>query len=179
MKDTKKEFKYFTIAEWEKEQDYLRKKHSEGWRFVKLGGFGVYHFEKCQPEDVIYQLDYNPEGIEHKSEYVRMFNDCGWEYLQDYAGYSYFRKPASEANGDEEIFCDDQSRADMISRVFKGRVVPLIIIFFAIILPNLFQQSYLGNPVLTGVFTALLVLYIVLLVGFGLKFFEYWKALRK
>lgn len=22
-----------------------------------------------------------------------MFTDCGWEYLQDFVGYSYFRKP--------------------------------------------------------------------------------------
>ena len=53
---------------------------------------GMYYFEKCVPQDVVYQLDYNKEGLEHKDEYLKMFDDCGWEYLQDYAGYSYFRK---------------------------------------------------------------------------------------
>ena len=47
---------------------------------------GLYHFEKCEPEDVTYQLDYNPEGIAHKAEYIQMFLDCGWEYMQDFAG---------------------------------------------------------------------------------------------
>ena len=93
---TKKEYKYFSIFSYEKEQDYLREMHQHGWRFVKVTGFGVYHFEECEPADVIYQLDYNQEGLSHKTEYVQMFNDCGWEYIQDYAGYCYFRKPASE-----------------------------------------------------------------------------------
>ena len=33
---------------------------------------------------MIYQIDYNQDGIAHKDEYVKMFGDCGWEYLQDY-----------------------------------------------------------------------------------------------
>ena len=95
MKSQKTEFRFFTVPEWEKEQDYLRRRHQEGWRFVRLNFFGLYHFERCAPEDVVYQLDYNPEGLAHRDEYVQMFRDCGWEYLQDYLGYSYFRKAAA------------------------------------------------------------------------------------
>ena len=47
-----------------------------------------------------------------------MFADCGWEYLQDFAGYSYFRKPVAEMKGEEAIFCDDASRLEMMRRVF-------------------------------------------------------------
>ena len=81
---TKKALKFFSIFEYEKEQDYLRNMHKSGWKFVCISGFCVYHFEKCEPEDVIYQLDYNQEGIAHKDQYIKMFEDCGWEYLQDY-----------------------------------------------------------------------------------------------
>ena len=80
-KDRKREYRVFTIADWEWEQDYLRKRHGEGWKFTGLTYPGVYHFVRCQPEDVVYQLDYNEEGIKHKDEYVRMFQDCGWEYI--------------------------------------------------------------------------------------------------
>ena len=73
MKDRKREYRVFTIADWEREQDYLRKRHGEGWKFTGLTYPGVYHFVRCQPEDVVYQLDYNEEGIKHKDEYVRMF----------------------------------------------------------------------------------------------------------
>ena len=60
-----------------------------------------------------------------------MFHDCGWKYIQDYAGYSYFCKPVSEMNGEEEIFCDNASRLDMMKRVFQGRVIPLIFFFLS------------------------------------------------
>ena len=70
--ETKKQFKFFTIFEHEKEQDYLREMNKNGWKFVKVSGFGTYHFEKCTPEDVVYQLDYNKEGLEHKEEYIQM-----------------------------------------------------------------------------------------------------------
>lgn len=182
MKDTKTKLKWFTIPEWKKEQDYLRQQHKSGWKFVKVNFIGFYHFEKCEPEDVLYQLDYNPEGIAHKDEYVQMFRDCGWEYLQDFVGYSYFRKSASEMNGDEEIFCDDASRMDMIKRVFKGRILPLLVVFFLVILPNIYMQSRIDtlvNHIFTGVFVTMFVVYIALFIWFGVQFWKYWKSLRE
>lgn len=102
--EIKKQFKWFTIFEYEKEQDYLREMHKSGWKFVKVTGLGMYYFEKCVPQDVIYQLDYNKDGLTHKEEYLKMFNDCGWEYIQDYVGYSYFRKTVAEDGIAEEQF---------------------------------------------------------------------------
>ena len=129
MKTKKTEIRFFSIPEWKKEEEYLREKHKMGWKFVRVAYPGIYYFEKCTPEDVVYQLDYNQEGIEGKGEYVQMFRDCGWEYLMDYAGYSYFRKPVAEMKQEEEIFCDNESRLEMIRRVFRGRIIPLIVIF--------------------------------------------------
>ena len=70
--ETKKEWKFFSIWGYEQEQEYLRNMHKRGWKLVGITGIGVYHFEKCEPQDVIYQLDYNKEGLEHKKEYVKM-----------------------------------------------------------------------------------------------------------
>lgn len=42
-----------------------------------------------------------------------MFEDAGWEYVTEFVGFSYFRKPVSEMNGKEEIFSNDTSKADM------------------------------------------------------------------
>ena len=57
MKDKKITFKYFSIAEYEKEEAYLRKMHQQGWKLVKISlrylYVRAYIFEKCQPEDVI------------------------------------------------------------------------------------------------------------------------------
>lgn len=139
--ETKKTFKFFSIFEHEKEEDYLRKMHLLGWKFVKVSGFAVYHFEKCVPEDVIYRLDYNKDGIKNKDEYVRMFNDCGWEYLQDYVGYSYFRKPALAAAGTNEIFCDEDSKQQMFKRVCKDKSFKALL-YLCILIFTVFAVHY-------------------------------------
>ena len=115
--ETQKQFKWFTIFEYEKEQDYLREMHKSGWKFVKVKGLGMYYFEKCVPQDVVYQLDYNKDGLSHKEVYLNMFDECGWEYILDFAGFSYFRKAVAEDGMVEEIFCDEESRFQMMQRV--------------------------------------------------------------
>lgn len=138
---TFKESKFFSIFQYEQEQEYLQMMHKKGWKFVHVTNSSKYHFEKCEPEDVVYQLDYNREGLEHKSEYVQMFEDCGWEYIMDRWGYSYFRKPKAQMKVDESIFCDDESRLEMMDRVFKGRLSPMVVILFMLIIPQLLLCS--------------------------------------
>ena len=171
--ETKKEFRWFSIAEYGKEQDYLREMHKSGWKFARVKGVGSYLFEKCEPEDVVYQLDYNNEGAKHKEEYLQMFSDCGWEHIQDYAGFSYFRKSAAEMNGNEEIFCDDESRLAMMGRIYKGRLLPLLVLFFACLLPqfvtNLAGGRY-GISVLIGV---ILALYIAVFIMFAVQYYRF------
>ena len=173
---TKIERKFFSIVDYEKEAEYLRKMHQSGWKFEKMTGLGRYHFVACEPEDVIYQLDYNQEGLKNKEEYVQMFEDCGWEYLQDAFGYSYFRKPAAEAGEEEGIFCDDESRMAMLKRVFVGRLVPLIVIFCCCLLPQFFNTTALYHvPVLAGVLGALIGVYVAIFVVFAIKYYKYMK----
>ena len=112
MGNTKKEFKRFNITEYKQEEEYLSSMHGNGWKFTKIVFPGLYYFEKCEPENVTYRLDYNQEGIANQAEYVQMFSDCGWEYLFDFAGYSYFRKASEEVGDYEEIFSDDESKYD-------------------------------------------------------------------
>lgn len=178
--ETKKQFKWFSIFEYEKEQDYLRNMHKSGWKFVKVGGFCVYHFEKCTPEDVIYQLDYNKEGLDNKDEYVKLFNDCGWEYLQDYVGYSYFRKPVSQANGEEEIFCDDESRLQMMERVFKGRMVPLLIIFICVLLPQFLVNLVTTHRyIIAALIGSVIVLYLAVFSMCAKSYSKYKNNIKK
>lgn len=175
MKDRKTEVKWFSVPEWKEEEEYLRSMHKSGWKFTDITFPCFYHFEKCEPEDVIYQLDYDQEARKQKAEYVQMFEDCGWEYLLDFVGYSYFRKPVSEMQSEEEIFCDDESKLDMIKRVYKGRILPLVAIFFCIIIPQLAMQFNLNGSFSKGLFVAycfLCGIYIILFVKFLLEYMK-------
>lgn len=183
MKDSKKEIRFFSITQWKKEEEYLRAQHKMGWKFVKVNGLCLYHFQKCEPDDVVYQLDYNPDSMTQDQAYLQIFRDCGWEYLQNYAGYSYFRKPASAMDGtEEEIFCDDESRLDMMKRIFKRRVIPLIILFICVIIPQIIMQGQMHasfGDIFILVFGILAGLYLVLLASFGFSFWKYYKMVRK
>lgn len=125
MEKRSKEFKWFTIFDYEKEQEYLRNKHKDGWELIKAQCPGIYYFQKCEPEDVVYQLDYYKDADKSKGEYIQMFTDCGWEYVDEMVGFRYFRKPVAVMSEEEEIFNDDASKSDMLERVYKGRMRPL------------------------------------------------------
>lgn len=169
--ETKKQFRWFSIFEYEKEQDYLRNMHKSGWKLIKVRGLGMYYFEKCTPQDMIYQLDYNKDGLKHKDEYLKMFSDCGWEYIQDFVGYSYFRKPVSESGKAEEIFCDEESRLQMMSRVIKARMTPLLILFFAVLLPQFFINLLSSHDYRLTTFLG--CIFAIYLVIFAISFVKY------
>lgn len=178
MKDKKVVIKFFSIVQYVEEGEYLGRMHAKGWKFERVSGLCVYHFVKCEPEDVVYQLDYNQRGLAFKDEYVKMFEDCGWEYIQDYFGFSYFRKPAKDMDGPEEIFCDDESKLDMAKRVFKGRVSPMIIIFTMCLMPqliNLILRHNEGeyNAVILSIYCVLTLVYIGLFISFGRFYYHY------
>lgn len=171
--ERKKQFRWFSVYDYEKEQDYLRDMHKSGWKFVEVKFLGTYYFEKCTPQDVVYQLDYNQNGLAHKDEYVRMFEDCGWEYIKDFAGYSYFRKAVTDDGVAEEIFCDDDSRLQMMRRVLKGRMLPLLCIFLTSVLP-LFLYSLLSHHYFRVAFTGgVLAVYIAAFTWFFVKYIQY------
>ena len=71
MKTHKTVFRYYTIMEYEKEQEWLSRQHRQGWKLTAAAAC-FYRFERCAPEDVVYQLDYSPEGRKHPEEYVQL-----------------------------------------------------------------------------------------------------------
>ena len=169
---TKKEYRYFSIFDHKKEEEYLRSQHKNGWKFVKVTGLGTYHFDKCEPEDVVYQLDYNNEKTCNKDEYIKMFEDCGWEYLQQFAGYSYFSKRKADMADEEEIFSDDSSRLAMMERVLKARLLPLLVIFCAFILPQFVINLNAGRYLLAAFMGGILLIYVALFVLSGVKYYR-------
>ncbi len=168
--ETRKQFKYFTIFNHKKEEDYLRDMHRQGWKLVRVSGLGVYHFQRCEPEDVIYQLDYNPQSKDSRDAYLLIFSDCGWEYILDYVGYSYFRKPSSEMNGEENIFNDADSRTAMMERVYKGRLLPLLVLFCAVLLPQFVLYLINGRYYFAALYGGILFLYVMMFILFALSY---------
>ena len=174
MQMSKTMIRFFTIADYEEEEIWLRKQHQSGLKIVKMIPPCIYVFEECEPEDVIYRLDY--QNSEQTQEYMQMLRDFGWEYFAHCMGWLYFRKPADAAQTqqDGELFSDNASRVDLVSHVVKTRLIPLAVIFLCCVLPN-FARAMTGEY--TGVFGAVIsilfgvmfVLYVFLIVYCGTK----------
>ncbi|MEG0684369.1 MAG: DUF2812 domain-containing protein [Coprobacillus sp.] len=109
--------KFFGLADFLDEQRFLEAQHRNGWKFVKFQGVIKYTFERCEPEEYVYQLDYK-EDEKDEEQYIQMFIDCGWEYIMKFQTWYYFRKlKTNVSHQDNEIFSDKESRIDMIKKV--------------------------------------------------------------
>ncbi|MDO4491248.1 MAG: DUF2812 domain-containing protein [Lachnospiraceae bacterium] len=184
MNQTKLKLKFFDVMDYDKEALYLSEMHQRGWKLDHITFPCFYHFVACDPDHIRYQLDYNKDGIENKAEYTQMFKDCGWEYLFDFVGYSYFRKP-EEASDMEEIFCDDDSRMDMIKRIFRGRILPMILLFFLALIPVMWvgiheaivnQESCIALLVEFGIID---ILYVSIIGRFIVKYLDFKRKLGR
>ena len=141
--EVKRVFRMFTIADYDKEEEFLREQHKAGYKFVRFQFPGFYYFEACEPEDVVYQLDFNDNiRKQDKADYLQLYKDTGWEYMFDVFEWSYFRKSASLEEEEPTIFTDKESKIELINRVFKRRMLPIIIVFFCCIIPEIIYMSH-------------------------------------
>lgn len=170
----KKVFRLFTIVDFEKEEDYLRKMQQQGWKFTGYR-YGLFHFEECQAEDVIYGIDF----IESKAdeEYLQLFADAGWDYAGKCMNFIYFRKPADQflAEEDRKIYSDPQSRMEMVMRILKRRFLPALGCFLIVLMQVLRQIVSGASLFFYGLFCLMVLLYLYLFIRVGLGY----KALLK
>ena len=133
----------FYIGEFEQEAAWLSFMHKEGWKFLSTDGFH-YQFEKAEKEHWIYELDYKENGIPEE-EYLRMYQDFGWEYVGNFYNWCYFRKKVTgEEKCDTSLFSDKESKLELCKRILKGQLLKLLPIF-------LLYGSYLALILFTDV----------------------------
>lgn len=150
MTKTKRVFRYFTIADYKEEEKFLSDQHSKGWEISAITLPGIYTFKECEKEDYIYQLDFPDIQDNSKREYIRMFEDCGWEYLFDFVQFSYFRMK-KDINDNQSIFTDDESKVEMIDKIYKRRMIPIVVLFLCCVIPNFFNFLNYNSDVRTGI----------------------------
>ena len=139
MAENVTKIRVFTIADFKEEEIWLREMARKGLHLLRMIPPLVYVFEKGEPRDVIYRLDFT-DNDEH-GDYGRMLAEFGWENCGRCMGWIYWRRDAGElANEAEgELFSDDESRLDMVKKVLLTRMLPLLTIFLCCVLPNLLR----------------------------------------
>lgn len=131
-------YRIFTIADYEREALYFREMHAEGWKLKEVTYSNLvvavkYTFEKCQPEQVSYQLDFYPMKKSERASYLQLFKDFGWEHITDFNGFSYFRKLHSgiESDAEFEIYNDAAGKLAVVKRILTMQMLPILLLFFS------------------------------------------------
>ena len=99
-----------------KEEEWLHQMALQGWHLARPVFPTVYEFEKGDPRDVVYRLDYKDTSKKDNESYRLIFTDAGWEHCGAMTGWQYFRKE-SEDGGAPEIFSDNASKIKKYQRM--------------------------------------------------------------
>ena len=185
MMEKKVVYRIFTIADYEREALYFREMHAKGWKLRKVSYsillFAVkYTFEKCQPEQVSYQLDFYPMKKSERASYLQLFKDCGWEHITDFNGFSYFRKLHSgiESDAEFEIYNDAAGKLAMVKRILTRRMFPILLLFLALL--PVFSKFVTGGSSFSWEMFLIVIIDGVLLIVHAIQIsYIFWRLFQK
>ena len=95
------EFRIFTIVDLDKEEEYLHEMHLKGWRY-RTSRFGLFYFDQCQPDDVIYCI-YDSRFLKKYKYELQDFRDRGWELIGA-GSCSILRKSSSNLLSEDQVY---------------------------------------------------------------------------
>ena len=182
-------YRIATIADYDREALYLGKMHAQGWKLKEVNYSNLvvavkYTFEKCQPEQVSYQLDFYLMRKSDRASYLQLFKDCGGEHITDFNGFSYFRKLHSgiESDTEFEIYNDAAGKLAMVKRILTMRMLPILLLFSALL--PVFSKFVSGGNYFSWEMFLIVIIDGVLLIVFAIqisyilwKLFQKWKEL--
>ena len=178
-------YRIATIADYDREALYLRKMHAKGWKLKEVTYsillFAVkYTFEKCQPEQVSYQLDFYPMKKSERASYLQLFKDCGWEHITNFNSFSYFRKPYSgvESDAEFEIYNDAAGKLAVVKRILIMRMLPILLLFLALL--PVFSKFVSGASSFSWEVFLIFIIDCVLLIIFAIQIsYIFWRLFQK
>ena len=183
--EKKSVYRLVTIADYEREAIFLGRMHADGWKLSKVSYSYLlvavkYSFEKCQPEQVSYQLDFYPMKKSERASYLQLFKDCGWEHITDFNGFSYFRKflAGIESDAEFEIYNDSTGKLAMVKRILIMRVFPIFLLFSALLL--VFSKLLTGKGYFSWEVCLIVIIDCVLLIVFVIQIsYVFWRLFQK
>ena len=178
-------YRIATIADYDREALYLRKMHAEGWRLKEVTHSNLvvavkYTFEKCQPEQMSYQLDFYPMKKSERASYLQLFKDCGWEHIIDFNSFSYFRKAHSEieSNVEFETYNDSAGKLAMVNRILTMRMLPILLLFLALL--PVFSKFVTGGSSFSWEMFLIVIIDGVLLIVHAIQIsYIFWRLFQK
>lgn len=147
-RECKRVWRYFTIADYEKEERWLNEMAREGWNLTAVG-FCRYIFRRGKPGEYIYKLDVveRTESDEVKESYFNFLTDCGIRVVGEFKDWLFLQKPAAE--GPFDMKNDTYAKLRRVNKVYSSAIRTLcrllrvfMVMILLLSLVELFTQNY-------------------------------------
>lgn len=120
-------FKFFTLGEYPQEEKWLHEMAENGMVLQKSILPCFYIFRKEKPQDLVYRYDFIPSQ-KTLQECISLYGEYGWTYVTGMNDFALFVRSARDLKPEDlEIFSSPESRREMIERILKNRMYPLLI----------------------------------------------------
>lgn len=164
----------FFVWQEEKEEKWLRSMSLKGWHLMDTG-ICTYYFEKGEPLDMIYKLDFKATGDEDMSDYKELFENTGWKYVSRMNGWHYFRTQ-SGTNTDCEIYTNNESKLMKYSSLLKYLLMAGASTFSGVFLLSVLL---LVEPEVIGRLKVLYFIVIAVGIILGYSIIRIWLMIKK
>ena len=163
--------KIFWAWDDDKEEAWLRQMAQSGWHLAQVKLF-TYIFVTGAARDSVYRLDFMPDAGK-KDEYFQLFQDSGWEHVDKFTGWEYWRKDA-HAGEDPQIFTDPGSRSRKYRLLFRLEMVILLLVAADALYLVSLSTRYGDNAILVAALIALFFFPLLVLICLRL-----WHRIRQ
>lgn len=161
MKSTRfRKFKWFWAWQDHEEEAWLRQMAQQGYHLATVVFPTIYEFTHGEPGDAIYRLDYPDVKKKDIPAYLQLFQDSGWEHVDEGMGWYYFRK-ITDSGSTDEILTDAESKIQKYKRLLAFSIV-IMISLMVVFLPRLTQTDGIFVLNLLGWALLLIWIYIVM-----------------
>ena len=153
-KEIKKLWRFYSIADYEKEEAFLNEMARTGWDLTAVG-FCRYIFRRGNEGEYIYKLDMveRTESDEVKESYFTFLTDCGIRVVGEFNDWIYLQKRVSE--GPFDMKNNTYTKLRQVNKVYSfslRTVCNLLRIFAGIMLVLVLLQVLMSNNVIVTEF---------------------------
>lgn len=115
---TKRVWRFWTIAEYEQEEQWLNEMARDGWALTAVG-FCRFIFRRTRPGEFIYKLDMVERTTqdEVKESYFNFLTECGIRIVGEYKDWIYLQKRA--ADGPFDMKNDTYAKLRKVNKIYS------------------------------------------------------------
>lgn len=132
--------KMFFVWSMKKEKAWLEAQAKQGLVLVKLGLF-KYYFEESDPQDLVYQFDFQVLSKDKEEDYLDLFQE--WMFVARYGGWYYFYKPDTPGERND-IYMNNTSKQSMFRRLLGFLFIVAFPLYYQLIFmfPRMDPQEF-------------------------------------